>query len=66
MVKKVVWTTQALKDYENIKKYLIENFGDTVFRKFFQHLLRKIALIQHNPNLSINITEKKYPQSGCK
>jgi len=51
MAEKIIWTHQALADYEEIKKYLLSSFGDLAVSEFLFSLNKKLDSIQANPTL---------------
>jgi plasmid stabilization system protein ParE len=42
MAEKIIWTHQALTDYEEIKKYLLSSFGDLAVSEFLFSLNKKL------------------------
>ena len=64
MAQKIVWTERALEDFEQVKSYILSEFGTVVFSKFLSSFLRKINLISNSPFLYPATSHKKYTRKA--
>ena len=51
MVKEIIWTPIAIETFDNILKYLVENFGEKSAKLFVQRVEAKLKLIESRPRM---------------
>lgn len=63
---KIVWSPEALMDYESILKYLIFKWSFSVAEDFIKRLDQKIELIQLQPELFEKVNYKNVRRAVVK